>query len=231
MVQNHLSRLAAPKTWSLRRKTNKWITRPMPGPHPLKESFTLSFLLREVLNYAKTSKEIKKILNEDGVLVDGVVRKEYKYPVGLMDIIEIPKLEEHYRVVYDKNGKFVLVSVKKDESKLKLLKIINKCIVKGGKLQLTFHDGRNLLVDKFEGSVGDTVLFDLNKKAITKILNLQKGSLIYLSGGSHVGELGKVKDVLISKDLQEQKVVVEINKNEYITIAKYAFVRTTSRIL
>ncbi|MBS3152337.1 30S ribosomal protein S4e [Candidatus Woesearchaeota archaeon] len=224
MVQNHLSRLAAPRVWGLKRKTTKWIARPIPGPHPLKLSLTLSFLLRDILEYAKTTKEVKKILNEGQILVDGVVRKEYRFPVGLMDVLEIPKLNEYYRVVYNNNGRFSLVAIKKDEIKLKLLRIIRKTVVKSGKLQLTFHDGRNILVNKFDGNVGDSVLFDLTKGNISKIINLKKGSLVYLSGGSHVGKFGKVKDVIKAKDLQKPKVIVEVDDSEYITIADYAFV-------
>lgn len=224
MGQNHLSRLAAPRSWSLRRKTNKWIARPMPGAHPLEGSFTLSFLLRNILEHAKTTKEVKKILNDGCVLVDGIVRKEYRYSVGLMDVIEIPKLSEAYRIIYDTNGRFSLIKIKKDETKIKLLKIIGKSIIKGSRMQLTFHDGRNLLVDKFDGNVGDSVLFDLSKKNINKVLNLEKDSLVYLSGGSHIGKIAKVKDVLKSKDLQKPKVTVDIDKKQYITLAKYVFV-------
>ncbi len=224
MVQNHLSRIASPKSWNVSRKTSKWIARPMPGPHPLNGSFTLSFLLRDLLEYAKTIKEIKKVLNEGNILVDGVVRKEHRFPVGLMDIVEVPKLNESYRIIYDKNGKFILTLMKKDEGKLKLLRLIRKTIIRGGKLQLTFHDGRNILEDKFSGGVGDSVLFDLHSKKVSKILNLEKGSLVYLSGGSHIGSLAKVKEVLKSKDLQQPKVLVEIDGNEYITLMKYAFV-------
>ncbi len=224
MVQNHLSRLAAPRIWSLKRKTNKWIARPQPGPHPLEGNLTLSFLLRETLEYAKTTKEVKKILNEGGVLVDGVVRKEYRYPVGLMDVIEVPKLDEHYRLVFNTNGRFSLITIKKEESKLKLLRIVKKTVIKGGKLQYTFHDGKNIIADKFEGAIGDSVLFDLVKKSVNKVLKLEKGSLIYLSGGSHIGEFGKVKDVIKAKDLQKPKVLVEAGKEQYITLVNYAFV-------
>ena len=35
MVKNHLKRLAAPKTWGIKRKELVWITRPMPGAQSL----------------------------------------------------------------------------------------------------------------------------------------------------------------------------------------------------
>lgn len=224
MVQNHLSRISAPKSWQIKRKSTKWITRPMPGPHPLRSSFTLGFLLRDFLDYAKTNKEIKSILNGNNILVDGVVRKENKFPIGFMDLVEISKLGEYYRIVYNLNGKFSLVPIKKEESNIKLLMIVRKTPVKKGKLQITFHDGRNILADKFSGHVGDSVLFDLGKRYVNKILSLEPGSLVYLSGGAHIGRIGKVKQVIKAKDLQKPKVVVEIDGNEYITPTKYAFV-------
>ncbi len=224
MVKNHLSRIASPKSWFLKRKTTKWIAKPLPGPHSLNGSFTLSFLLRDILEYAKTAKEINTVLNAGNLLVDGVVRKERKFPVGFMDIIEISKLGEYYRVVYNRSGRFILVPIKKEESSIKLLKVVRKQVVSGGKLQLTFHDGKNILLEKFNGGVGDSVLFDLSKKNFGKIFSLDKDSLVYLSGGSHVGRLGKVKDVLKTKDLQKPKVVVEIEGTDYITTTEYAFV-------
>lgn len=38
MVRRHLKRIAAPKTWPIKRKEHKWIVRPTPGPHPLKNA-------------------------------------------------------------------------------------------------------------------------------------------------------------------------------------------------
>src|SRR3989338_6869114 len=126
MGKNHIKRIAAPKSWDIKRKTYKFIARPMPGPHSVKSALTLNFLLRNVLEYAKTTKEIKMILTNKSILVDKTVRNDYKFPID------------------------------SKESNMKLLKVINKSIVKKGKIQLTFHDGRNILLDKFEGKVGDT---------------------------------------------------------------------------
>ncbi len=229
MGQNHLSRIAAPKTWTIVRKSTKFIARPMPGTHPLNESLTLSYVLREALGYAKTSKEIRKILNENNLLVDKKIRKEPKFGVGLMDVIEVPKLKESYRVLYNADGRLYLLKIDEKDSNLKLLKVARKNVVKKGKMQITFHDGRNLLMDKFEGHVGDTAVFDLTKTSISKWLKLEKDSLVYLTGGKHSGSLGKVKDIIKAKDLQKPKVVVEIDKVEYTTLSEYAFVVGTNK--
>ena len=38
----HLKRIAVPKSWPIKRKENKWIARPMPGPHSLNHSISLN---------------------------------------------------------------------------------------------------------------------------------------------------------------------------------------------
>ncbi len=224
MAKNHLSRLAAPKRWPILRKSTKWIVRPAPGPHSLNESIPLAVLFRDILNYVKTSKEIQKVLNDKNILVDKVVRTSHNFPVGLMDVIEIPSVEEYYRVVYDEKGRFFVISIKKDQAKLKLLKVIRKNIVKGSKIQATFHDGRNLLLGKSECSVGDSILFDLEKKSISKLLPLEKNSLVYINDGNYTGKTGKVKEILSTKGLQKKRIIVEIDNKDYTTLAEYVFV-------
>lgn len=41
------------------------------------------------------------------VKVDGKVRTDATYPAGFMDVIDIPKTDEHFRLVYDTKGRFV----------------------------------------------------------------------------------------------------------------------------
>ena len=67
MGRDHIKRLAAPKTWQIRTKGLKFITKPAPGPHSLDTGMPLSTLLKEVLNYANTTREVKKILNTNEI--------------------------------------------------------------------------------------------------------------------------------------------------------------------
>ena len=41
------------------------------------------------------------------VKVDGKVRTDSTYPAGFMDVIDIEKTDEHFRLVYDTKGRFV----------------------------------------------------------------------------------------------------------------------------
>ena len=49
------------------------------------------------------------------VQVDGVTRRYFKYPVGLMDVITIPKTGDQFRVLYDVKGRFTFVHLKNNK--------------------------------------------------------------------------------------------------------------------
>lgn len=54
--------------------------------------------------YALTGKEVLQILKQRLVKVDGKVRTDTTYPAGFMDVIDIDKTDEHFRLVYDTKG-------------------------------------------------------------------------------------------------------------------------------
>ena len=57
--------------------------------------------------YALTGKEVVSILMQRLVKVDGKVRTDCTYPAGFMDVIEIDRTDEHFRLIYDTKGRFV----------------------------------------------------------------------------------------------------------------------------
>merc|ERR1711959_565835 len=67
---------------------------------------------------------------DNHVKVDNKVRRDKKYPVGLMDVISIPKTGDCYRMLYDVKGRFTLVKIKnKEEQNMKLCKIKKRTMV------------------------------------------------------------------------------------------------------
>ena len=89
-----MKRLNAPRALRIHRKEKKWTVKPSPGPHPIEKSIPLSLIIRDVLDLADTLRETKKIISNGDILVDGAVKKDYKLPVGIMDIVYIPKLKK-----------------------------------------------------------------------------------------------------------------------------------------
>ncbi|MBS3096335.1 30S ribosomal protein S4e [Candidatus Woesearchaeota archaeon] len=218
MGKGHLKRLAAPKSWQVSRKEIKFITKPSAGPHNLSSSIPISTLLKEILNYASTTKEVKKIMNNNEIKVDGKVRRDFRFPIGIFDTIGFKSINENFRVVLNTKGKLDMIKIGEDESLLKPCKIVGKKMVRG-KLQLNLYDGRNLNEGSNSYQSGDTVLLSLPEQKIIKHFKLKKKSAIFLTGGKHIGEVGNVEDVI------ENRIIYRTNKGNLIeTSKKYAFV-------
>ncbi len=218
MGKNHLKRLAVPNTWKIMKREFKFITKPNPGPHPLSKCISLNTLIKEILKYATTTREVKKILMSGQIKIDGIVRKEPKFPVGIFDTIEFSSLEEYFRVILDRLGNLSLVKINEKEVLIKPCKIVKKSMVKG-KLQLNLYDGKNLFVDKGSYKVGDSVILKLPEQKIEKHLAINKKSTIFLVGGNHVGEIGSVEDIGVDKIIYKDD-----NNNLVETSKEYAFV-------
>jgi len=210
-MSRHLSRIAAPKSWSIKRKFRKWITKPSPGSHSLDNSIPLNVLLKEILNYAKTTREVKKSLNN--ILINKTKRKDYRFPIGLFDIIEFPDLQEYYTLIYDRKGKF---------KTLKINKITGKTILKNKKTQLNLYDGTNILVKKDEYKVGDSII--IKNQEIVKHLKLEKGALIFVTEGKYVGLTGTIETINKGNPIQKPTISFKNKNNLLKTIKDHAFV-------
>ncbi|MEM1670462.1 MAG: 30S ribosomal protein S4e [Archaeoglobaceae archaeon] len=216
----HQKRLSAPKTYKIPRKAGKWVIRVSPGPHD-KTAIPLAVVLRDLLQLADTAREARKIISAGEVLVDGVVRRDYRFPVGLFDVVSIPKLDQSYRVLFDEKGRYVLKEI--EDSDRKLYKITNKTVVKGGKIQLNLFDSSNILGTN-EYKTKDSILLKIPEKQILDHLKFEEGAMIMIIGGTHAGEIGRVKSYKIVRGSGSNLVTVETPVGEITTIEDYVFV-------
>jgi small subunit ribosomal protein S4e len=188
------------------------------GIYSGKDSLPLNIVLRDMLHFTATKKDSKKVLMEKNVLVDGIRRKELKFPVGLFDLIEFKDINKTYRVVIDNKDKFALIEVDKNESNIKPCKIINKT-VKKGKIQLNLNDGKNIISEKDVYKTGDTVFLELPKLTIKKHVSLKKNVLVYIIGGTHISKTGKIKDIIgnrIMYVMENGDTVETLKKNVFV---------------
>jgi len=225
-MSNHLKRHFAPKSWKIKRKGISFITKPSAGTHKIYRSLPVNVILRDLLGYVKNNREAKFVLGKKNVTIDGIRRKDFKFPIGIFDVLSLNDIKEHFRIILDKRGRLDLIKIGKEESKLKLCRIIGKRYIKG-KVQLNLYDGKNILVSGNEYKVGDVILLSLGSKfEVKEKIKFEKGILIYLIGGKHIGQIGKIQDIIGNRVLYktEDGIVVE-------TLKKDAFPVGTSKPL
>lgn len=221
-MSKHMKRLAAPRVLQIHRKEKKWVMKPSPGAHPLTQSIALGLVLREYLKLTDTYKETKRVIAIGDILVDGVPRKNHKYPCGLMDVISIPKLKRDYRVLFNRKGRLVLVPIEPLDASWKLCLVRNKTIIRGKQTQLNLHDGRNIIVEKDEYKTGDVLKFSLKEKKILEVIKFEKGAVSLIVGGSHVGQVANIKDIQVIQSSKPNLAYMSGNE-EFYTISEYVF--------
>ncbi len=227
--KKHLKRLPAPKHWPIKRKHGKFTTRVLPGPHPKEESLTLAILLREILGYAETMREVKNILNARQVLVDGRVRTEPRFPVGVMDVIEITSSGERFRLLPKIRGGLRLVPIDDKEATFKLCRIEHKMMVPGGKLQMTLHDGRNLLLPEghkpSDFRTLDTIKITIPDQKFLKSYPIKEGAYAVITQGKNVGIEGRIVAVERRFGTHASTVTLEDPTGQRVqTALEYVFV-------
>jgi small subunit ribosomal protein S4e len=228
----HLKRLSAPKSWKIPRKRNVWVAKPRPGPHALEESLPLLLVVRDYLGLADTTREAKRIINEGKLLVDKKVRTDHRFPVGLMDIIEIPEAKERKIVLLDEKGNLVLKKLSKKNTNTKLCKIKDKTLLEGGNVQLNLHDGKNILVKVKNPkspkediyNTKDTLLIDLKTGKISSHIPYKKGNIALVTGGSHRASIAKIDDIKTLSSPQSNTVSLSADKKKFQTVEDYVFV-------
>ncbi|HII39144.1 TPA: 30S ribosomal protein S4e [Candidatus Micrarchaeota archaeon] len=222
----HLKRMASPTVLPLPRKTSKWFKKTGPGAHALLQSIPLMALLRDVMHLGKTRWEVKKIISAGDIIVDGVKVYDERHAVGLMDVVSIPKMKKNFRVLLNK-GKIALSEISGDEVGEKPCKITGKTVIRGSKVQLNMHDGRNYLIEKEEDQfkVGDTARLALPSQKLAGFLKLEKGAHCYIYQGKHCGKTGVLKEVSVFAYGTPGNAVLEDDTgNKLITLKDYLFV-------
>ncbi|MDM7274631.1 MAG: 30S ribosomal protein S4e [Thermoprotei archaeon] len=229
----HLKALTAPEFWPILRKEYKWTVKPRPGPHSANASIPLLLIVRDVLGYALTAREARRLIAEGHFKVDGAVRKDYKFPVGFMDVIEIPKTGEIYRMLPYPVKFFKLEPISVNEAKVKPLRIEGKTTVKGGHLQLNLFDGRNVIVkvkdprnpveDVYE-TMG-TLIVTIPELEIKSYIGLGEGKIAIVVGGKAVGRVGVIKSITWGWRRESTVVTLEDSRGSiFQTSLNYVYV-------
>tara|TARA_Y100000034_G_scaffold53331_1_gene65478 strand:- start:60 stop:704 length:645 start_codon:yes stop_codon:yes gene_type:complete len=174
--------------WPVAKKGNKYVAA---SSHNNSNSVPLSVVMRDVLKMVRTTRELKKALNEKQIKISGKEIRDANYPVGLFDVVSAGG--QDFRVLLGENKKFKLEEAK--EADKKVVKIIGKKNLGKKGIQFNLMDGRNVL-SKEGANVGDSVIVSLKDGKIVKIIKMEKGNRGFVIHGKHSGVSGKIVDIV-----------------------------------
>ena len=222
-MTNHQKRLSVPKSWPVERKTETFTAKAGAGPHG-ESGVPLVVVLRDVLGYVDDSSEAQYVVNTDGVLVNGGSVGDVKRPIGMFDILAFPARDEYYRVFPDEGGRLGLTGIDADAAGSKLNKVTDKTTVSGGRTQLNFHDGTNLVVDEDDYAGGDSVVVDNETNEIVAHFEYEEGALVTAVAGQHAGDIGEIADIDVQPGSADNTVSVETDDGGFETVEDYVVV-------
>jgi len=207
--RNKMKRLAAPRSWDISRKSNRFVFKPLPGPHPIEAAYPLGVVVRDLASMANLSRELRLIMKSGKVKVDGRERRTPRFPVGLFNVVSVPLEGADFRLVPSAKG-LALAKVSAEEAHTKLCSVNTKTKVKGGHIQYGLHDGRSMLDDSLNLAPGDAVLIEVPSQKVLGKARLAKGSLGLILTGDRAGQLGKIAEVKEGTISRERMVKISL---------------------
>jgi small subunit ribosomal protein S4e len=222
MVKDHIKRINAPKRWDVLRKSNTFISRPNAG-RDFSLCLSLNTVLKELLGKTKTTKESKYLIKNKGVMVNGKIVYDEKYPVGFFDIVSFPASGESFRLIVNEENVLFLLKTRGEDAQLKLSKVLDKKTLSKDTVQLNCSDGRNFLFKASDASlkgisINDSLLYSIADRKIKQHIKLEKGAVVYLYKGKHTG------NVVTVDDFKGANIIFKMGKEVFETKRAYAFV-------
>ena len=214
----HINRKAMPKTWPISKKNHPYIHVPKSSN---KKEFSVSLIvvIRDMLKKSQNFKETKKVIRAGEIKINGKVTKNEKQGLGLFDILNIEKMGKSYILILTEGGDLELKETKNDKNKI--AKVVGKKVQNKNAIQINLMGGVNLIT-KEKMNVNDSVILDLSKKQIVKVLPLKKEAHVFITAGKWVGKIGKIENLKTKKAdlLIENKKILDVPLKNLIVVDK-----------
>lgn len=212
----HIKRKTIENFWPIQRTGSKWMAVPS---HNQRSAIPLITASRDILKIVKNRKELKKIINEKKITINGKIVKETNYPLSFFDVLGLPSIKKYYRIML-KNKRFNLVEISEKEAQNRIYRVIGKKQLSKDKVQINLECGRNILSNE-KIKLGDFVQVDNIKNKIMKIIELKKDVEVIAIAGKHVGKSGKIKELI--KEGENLVVAVKTKEGEIKANVKNIF--------
>jgi len=205
----HQTRSEITKKIPIERKGTKYVA--VASSH-VDNSVPVVIAIRDMLNLAKTAKEVNEMIKAKVLKLNGKIVKDYHESIKLFNVLDA---EKKYKLTILPTGKFALEETK--EKNDRLCKVVNRRLLGKGEIQLNLHDGSNL-VSKDKINVGDSLYIDFSGK-VKKHLKLEKGADAFIISGRYVGMSGKVESINGKKvKIKFKESSADLNESQAVVI-------------
>lgn len=208
----HLTRQESTIKLPITRKGTRYLVRPLSHIH---DSVSVACVLRDILDLADNMREVKQMLSQKLIKINGRVVTDFRDCVKLFNILEAGN--KAYRLTILPTGKF---SFELTTDKKRLCKVVGKKLTQNNKVQINFHDGTNF-ISKDKIKVNDSFYLDFSGKILSHI-PFEKAKEVFVISGSYTGLQGKVhsiKDGKASLKFKDKEGTVDLNAKHLFATA------------
>lgn len=225
-MSDHLKRLNAPDSWRITKKTTKFITKTSPGPHNA-NAMPIVVWLRDHMGLARTAKEVKQILKQQDVIINGRPCRDPRMGIGIFDIIALPRIGKYYRMLRDVKGRHKTVEIDAEAAQTRLCKIEDKTTISKGRVQLNLRYGANIIADNTYKS-NDSIVISLKPEDRFKVMDhfpFATGNMAMIIGGRHSGKVARIVEIVKTAGSVPNRIILEdeTTKTRFDTITPYIY--------
>ncbi|MDV0442013.1 30S ribosomal protein S4e [Methanorbis furvi] len=223
-------RMTAPDAWQIARKESKYVVSPAHGPHD-GSALPIGVWMRDHMNFAQNTKEVKKILHDRHVVLNGKIVTDEHIGIDVFDIVSFPKINKHYMILVDEKGRQTAHEISSEAAQVQLVKVANKTTITGGKTQINLTSGANFIGDnscKGKDSLVITIVGD-DRFVVQQHFPFAVGNMAMIIGGQHTTKTGKIVEIKIQESSLPNRVVIETaNGDKFETIEDYIYMIGTT---
>jgi len=149
------------------------------------------------LRYALSRKDVFSIVKDkEGLIkVDNKIRRDPRFPLGIMDVLSIEKTGEFFRILYDVKGRYQAHKIDEKEGKFKLCKVKRKAMGANKVPYIVTHDGRTIRFPHPDIRKNDTVKLNLDTHEVDALIKFENGASVMVTGGNNIGRVGILQHV------------------------------------
>lgn len=161
---------------------------------------------------------------ERHVKIDGKIRTDHRFPAGFMDVIELDKSGDRFRVLFDTKGRFVMHRINREEATYKLCRI-NKVYIGAKKVPMAVtHDGRTLRYPDPDAKINDSVKIDIATGKFSDILKFELGAMVMLTKGRNAGRVGTLMHIEHHENSFDIVTIKDVKGHTFATRLENVFV-------
>jgi len=203
-----------------------YATRAGTGPHKRRESIPLTILLRNRLHYAFSRQEAMKIVKDkEGLIkVDNKIRRDPRFPLGIMDVVSIEKTGEHFRILYDTKGRYQAHKIDAKEAAFKLCKVIRKAMGTNKVPYIVTNDGRTIRFPHPDIKKNDSIKLNLETGEVESLIKYENGAQVLIIGGNNIGRVGVLQHIEKHPSSFDIAHIKDANGHSFATRSSNVFV-------